>query len=274
MAKPSVPKRLPVPVSVDSIEREYSKLLNRYASKWISLVSEGMENLLPGLREQAKADLPEIRLDANIDAAVRRLFESVNGAMMKLFPNSLLRKWAVAMAGMVNDRAKKNVAAVARKVDIEPEPLFNDKDLRGYMENIVDQNVGLIRSIPEEKLPGLKNKLVAAVTADQPQAEIREMLKSHYRLTKSRASLIARDQTNKLNGALNQYRQKQIGGKRYVWRTSRDERVRADHKRLDGKTFSWDNPPVVNTSTRERGHPGEPVQCRCVAEIVLEDVID
>jgi SPP1 gp7 family putative phage head morphogenesis protein len=259
---------------MDSIEREYKRMLLRYAKKWNDLVEEGMEGLLPGLKDQAKEDLPDIRLDANIDSALRALFESVNGAMMKLFPNSLLRKWAVAMAGMVNDRAKKNVAAVARKVDIEPEPLFNDKDLRGYMENIVDQNVGLIRSIPEEKLSGLKNKLVAAVTADQPQAEIRDMLKSHYRLTKSRASLIARDQTNKLNGALNQYRQKQIGGKRYVWRTSRDERVRPDHKRLDGKTFSWDNPPVVNTSTRARGNPGDDFQCRCTAEIVLQDVID
>lgn len=45
---------------------------------------------------------------------------------------------------------------------------------------------------------------------------------------------------------------------RYVWRTRRDERVRASHRANDGRIFDWDDPPAT-------GHPGEDYGCRCRA---------
>ena len=36
----------------------------------------------------------------------------------------------------------------------------------------------------------------------------------------------------------------------YIWRCQSDDKVRETHCELDGKVFSWDNPPEV-------GHPGE-----------------
>lgn len=45
---------------------------------------------------------------------------------------------------------------------------------------------------------------------------------------------------------------------RYVWRTRRDEDVRPEHRRRDGRIFSWtDNPPPL--------HPGDDHNCRCEA---------
>jgi SPP1 gp7 family putative phage head morphogenesis protein len=74
----------------------------------------------------------------------------------------------------------------------------------------------------------------------------------------ARAKLIARDQISKYNGQLNQTRQTALGLSKYRWQTSGDERVRDTHKALNGKIFSWDNPPSV-------GHPGDEINCRCVA---------
>lgn len=74
----------------------------------------------------------------------------------------------------------------------------------------------------------------------------------------SRAKLIARDQTSKMNGAFNQARQTSLGIDRYVWQTSGDERVREEHQANDGQVFSWNDPPAT-------GHPGEDINCRCVA---------
>lgn len=48
---------------------------------------------------------------------------------------------------------------------------------------------------------------------------------------------------------------------RYIWRTSKDDRVRASHKPRDGQVFEWSNPPPD-------GHPGEAFGCRCKAEDV------
>ena len=83
------------------------------------------------------------------------------------------------------------------------------------------------------------------------------------RNTTKRAKLIARDQSSKLNSALNQQRQQNFGVEEYVWRTSGDERVRDNHRSKNGKTFRWDDPP------KDTGHPGQDVQCRCVAQPII-----
>lgn len=44
----------------------------------------------------------------------------------------------------------------------------------------------------------------------------------------------------------------------YVWRTLGDEKVRMEHRRNDGRVFSWSDPPAT-------GHPGEAPNCRCEA---------
>lgn len=79
----------------------------------------------------------------------------------------------------------------------------------------------------------------------------------------SRYQLIARDQTAKLTAYLDRLRQEQAGIEKYRWLTSRDERVRDRHKQYEGQTYRWDKPP-------SDGHPGEAVQCRCLAIAVVE----
>jgi hypothetical protein len=45
----------------------------------------------------------------------------------------------------------------------------------------------------------------------------------------------------------------------YIWRTAGDDKVRPSHAANEGERFAWDNPP-------DTGHPGEDINCRCVAE--------
>lgn len=80
----------------------------------------------------------------------------------------------------------------------------------------------------------------------------------------SRYELIARDQTAKLTAHFNRVRMQQGGIERYEWFTSLDERVRDSHRVKHGKHFSFEEPP------RDTGHPGDDVQCRCLAMGVVE----
>jgi SPP1 gp7 family putative phage head morphogenesis protein len=70
-----------------------------------------------------------------------------------------------------------------------------------------------------------------------------------------------------MNSAFNQERQQQVGIERFEWSTSQDERVRESHAELDGKTFSWNDLPVVDD---EEASPGTPICCRCVAIPVVD----
>ncbi len=63
------------------------------------------------------------------------------------------------------------------------------------------------------------------------------------------------------------------GGRRtthYLWRVDPGyaSRTRKDHLALNGRKFRWDDPPVVNPRTGEKGHPGMDGHCRCWAEPV------
>jgi SPP1 gp7 family putative phage head morphogenesis protein len=97
--------------------------------------------------------------------------------------------------------------------------------------------------------------------------ELRDRLLARGNVSESRAELVARDQTQKLAGTVNQIRQENAGVTQYVWSTSRDERVRPSHDALDGEIFDWATPPP------ETGHPGQDFQCRCVALPVVTELV-
>ncbi len=99
--------------------------------------------------------------------------------------------------------------------------------------------------------------------------EVRAKLEERLGVVRSRAELIARDQTLKLYGQIQEERQTDAGIEEYTWSTSEDERVRPRHQSLDGTTQRWDSPPVVDERSGRRAHPGGDFQCRCSAIPIL-----
>lgn len=123
-------------------------------------------------------------------------------------------------------------------------------------------NVALIKSIPEQYFDKLGTAISRGVEAGMRYEDLAKEIERIADVTESRAKLIARDQTSKLNGAMSQIRQMSIGIESYTWSTSNDELVREEHAALDGQEFKW-------TDTPPDGHPGEAVNCRCVAIPVI-----
>lgn len=91
-----------------------------------------------------------------------------------------------------------------------------------------------------------------------------------------KARTIADAETSLLVSKFRQRRFESVGSKSYRWETSHDEKVRPthgesnNHRILDGRTFEWSSPPVVDAATGRRRHPGEDFgPCRCVARALL-----
>ena len=284
--------KLPTPQPPKTAERGFLRELMRYHRLYVLLVNREMSAILPSLLAYAATTLPSAlrrdsaveRFDEDVDKSIRELFAKVNRSLRKSVSDDTLRKLSKAMVQDVNKKNKSHVAKVARSAGLEIEPLLIDGELNPYFQSIVNQNVGLIRSMHEAEHPKLQGKLIQMISQDRPQRDIAKTLKAHFGMSKSKAQLIARDQTNKLNGALDQYRQQQLGVSRYTWRTMEDERVRGkpggkwpnarpSHWALDGKVFSWDKPPVSGTGG-ERLHPGQAILCRCYAEPILDDILE
>ncbi len=131
----------------------------------------------------------------------------------------------------------------------------------------MDANVSLIKSLVGYQIDDIQKLLESSEATGLRVEELRKQIQDRFDVSKSKADLLARDQTLKLNGAITQARQRNAGVEKYVWTTSGDERVREEHAALEGQVFSWDNPPPP-------GHPGEDYQCRCTAFPILEEFDD
>ena len=126
------------------------------------------------------------------------------------------------------------------------------------------ENVSLIKSIPEEYFKRVETLVFRSTIEGHKSGSIIKEIQKIKNLTTYRAKLIARDQSSKLNAAITETRQKNLGIEEYIWRTSGDERVRSSHSDNNGKTFRWDTPP------KNTGHPGQSIQCRCVAQPIIK----
>jgi len=158
---------------------------------------------------------------------------------------------------------------------IQVDPLKSEPWLKGYLQDWTMQNVTLIKDIPIRTFDTLEQQVATSVLRGDSQTFLKEQIAKTLNVSDTRARLIARDQTNKLYGGLTALRAKFNEWPFYEWDTSDDERVREDHKRLDGKIFSFNSSewPVIDTRTNEKGIPGSGIQCRCIALIIFDKSI-
>lgn len=154
-----------------------------------------------------------------------------------------------------------------QKTGIDLKQIMKTETVKPVMEKAIKDNVDLIKSIPKE----YHDKIIEAIDKGMIDGDdsftLKKAVKEIGEVTESRATLIARDQTSKMLSDLNEVRQKEIGITGYIWSTAGDSRVRPSHAANEGKKFKWDNPP------EETGNPGDDVQCRCVADPDLSDLL-
>jgi SPP1 gp7 family putative phage head morphogenesis protein len=124
----------------------------------------------------------------------------------------------------------------------------------------VDRSIALIKTLDEDMKTKLGERYWRGLHEHDNVTDFRKFISKGSMLPAWRAKLIARDQTAKLYSHLSRIRQEDIGVTQYIWRTVGDGAVRPTHAAQDGLKYSWDNPST------ETGHPGDDIQCRCVAD--------
>lgn len=194
------------------------------------------------------------------DATLQGLFEEAGHADPE---RKLLEE---AFRGLDKQSADEVRVAGVRTADVVPGgPALQQRWIR--------QNTDLIKA--EADLRRRVERVISdPLNEGRSVADIAKLLEEQAGYAKSRAELTARDQTLKLYGQIQEERQTRAGIKQYIWTTSLDERVREDHANLDGALIDWDDPPIVDTRTGRRGHPGSDFQCRCTAVPVLPEFDD
>lgn len=156
-------------------------------------------------------------------------------------------------------RAKKQHTSLA-SLGIDMSPILNDPKIRKILEEHAKICCGSINSIPEALRQKMAKAVLDAFCGTLPKGQcLLDQLQAIYPMPKAEAMTVARDQTSKLTGRLNQARQEAIGVTEYIWRTTTQL---CNHTERDRKKFKWRNPPPG-------GHPGQAFLCTCYAEGVI-----
>lgn len=258
-------KRMPRQQQPDAIRLAYFAALLKVMGTLRELVREKLEPELPHLVERAalaRAD-SVARLDET--SSLNKIIDAIAEEWFATFTNEQLAELVGTFATRTADFQREQLAKQFKArlgIDIyRSEPWLAPK-----IADFTSENAALIKSVAQRHLSDLETKVAAGLREGQRWEDLATLIEDRYGVAESSAKLVARDQVGKLYGDLNATRQQSLGVTSFVWRSMKDNRVRDEHELLDGETFEWSDPP-------EEGQPGEPINCRCFADPVLDELL-
>ena len=201
---------------------------------------------------------------------VEDYFENLRSAYSSAIPEVFRREFLARQAQAIAHFGEKELRAQLQR-SLSVDVFLTEPYLADEMLAFVTENSRLIKGMVDKTIDDIQAEAMTALRNGVRAETLEGTLMEQFGLSERRAALIARDQTGKFNGALTKVRQKRLGITRYRWRGMMDNRERQSHIDLEDEEFTWDAPPLVDG---ERAHPGEPINCRCTAEPVLDDIAD
>ena len=129
------------------------------------------------------------------------------------------------------------------------------------------ENVALIRSIAQQHLTKVEGVVMRSVAQGRDLQTLTDELEEQFAITRRRAVLIARDQTNKAHATIEKTRQREVGVTEAIWCHSLGgKHPRASHVAFDGKRYDINDGALIDG---KRIWPGTEIWCRCYSKAVL-----
>ena len=115
----------------------------------------------------------------------------------------------------------------------------------------------------------LRQKAENIVLSGTRAKDFTKIIEERFAVSTKKAKFLAKQEISLLTSKYKQVKYESVGVSKYKWSIS-NVRTRPDHKALNGKVFSFDDPPISNTSTGARNNPGEDFGCNCQAIPIIE----
>ncbi len=242
-----------------ALERSYSRRLTEMVEYLNALIERLLFPAIPALFNEARS----VRAD-DYSETLDEIITTVQNEFGDKYSESEIRAMAANSAKSLSDFNRGQLTRILSNA-LGVSVFFTEPYLAAESNRFISENVDLITSIPTDHLREVKRFVANSITTGQTTREAIKTIKKRWGdalkdKPRNRARLIARDQSGKFYGRMNELRQTELGIDSYVWRTVKDERVRPSHREKDGRVFKWSEPPA------DTGHPGWDYQCRCVAD--------
>ena len=248
----------------NGVEQSYKRALDSLISEmsnsdeyWLSAAYKAN----PPRMETAIAQdaLPSLELSRKIRDLGKRWIKKFDDMAVKIatnFTNSGRKATDSAFKSALKD--------AGWSVEFQITPIMRDA-----MNATIQENVSLIKSIPQQYLTDVEGIVMRGFTAGRDLKTISDELQSRYGVTKRRAALISRDQSNKLTATVTQARRVELGLFEAEWvhsgggKEPRQSHVKAgkDRKKFDVRKGCLIDGVFIL--------PGELINCRCSSKTIL-----
>ena len=216
-------------------------------------------NLNLGKDEAVKPEPPPAAFAALLEAIFKRMRVKFDDAG-RLMAERLARK--------VGGYTLRNIAAAMKEAGLTVEMKLTAREV-AIMQNVVKENVDLIKSIPERYFDRVREAVGESVAAGRDLGGLAAALKKDYAITDRRAAMIARDQNNKATMGMSKARYQELGIKKAIWRHTAASKVhRPTHAAMDGQEFDLDE-GLFDPKEGRNIWPGELVNCNCRFRAIL-----
>lgn len=241
-----------------------------YRRRLRALVEEMHRSFDYWLKAAYRRNEPAIAQDEVPAAELQKAIDELTKQWRRRFKEGSidLAKWFATKASRRSDDALR---AILRRSGISVEFQMSPA-MRDILRATIEQNVALIRNLPEQYLTQVTGSVMRSVTTGRDLGSLAKELEDHYGVTRRRAALIARTQNNMATSAMQHARQTEVGIVEAVWMHSHaGKTVRKTHYANDGKRYNvaegWFDPdPKVS----RRIWPGELINCRCTPRPIVK----
>ncbi|WP_447876986.1 phage head morphogenesis protein [Serratia fonticola] len=217
-------------------------------------------------------------LSANYKSSGAAMAMDASPAMlMRSAMRKLTSRWVKRFDDIAEQIAKRFATGVMANTDITltsalsavniSVPFTMTSEMNNALQAVIGENVGLIRSIPQQYLSQVETLVMQSVSRGRDLSTLTDELQERYGITRRRAAFIALDQNNKATSVMQAARQRSLGFKRGIWRHSNAAKVpRKSHVKANGKEFDLDKGMLIDG---EWIMPGEKPRCGCGWQAVI-----
>lgn len=211
--------------------------------------------------------------DASISSTVQRLLNNLSKRWTKKF-NVFSDEWASTLE-------EKTTNQVDRQLDLFFDEPYGIKipmsqRTKNIMKAMAYKASSLIVTVKERFEDDVKQSVFRLMTQQglnfsEFQNSFKDMLIDNFKKHRNKALNVALDQTRKVYQTTAILKLSDAGVNEFIWRhAGGSKEPRPYHKNvLNGKKFRFDDPPVIDTKTGERGLPAQAINCKCYIEPVI-----
>lgn len=163
------------------------------------------------------------------------------------------------------DDAGKEIQKTVKHLNIiEPELSLQQKQqiAEAYTNNIQQY---MIKDFAEDRIPLMRQRIMEATLKGYRLDKVEKILQQEFGFMANKARFLAFNETNIMLAEFKRSQYQSMGFSKFIWQTRADSRVRDLHQHLNGTVWRYDDPPVIDERTGQKGLPGETFNCRCIA---------